>query len=1440
MATITVDVRAQTGTFKTDMDKAARASQRFARDVERQFQRLGSAIGIALTLAGASIVALTKQAIDAADNFAKMSQKVGVSVESLSTLAYAADQSGVSLQQLQTGLVRLAKNASDAASGTGDAIRAFDAMGISVKDAEGNLKSTESLLSEVAEKLSGYEDSAQKTALAVQLFGRAGAELLPLLNAGADGIAKLQSRARDLGLEIDGNTAKKAEQFNDLLSDMGELVKGFGNDLATALLPGLAELADRFVDAGIEGRKASSSAQTFADGIKAVIGVTISAVAQIQKLGAIIGAIFAQIGLFGSTLKEQFAAFAQYQKDIFDIGPIDAALKLQETGFGNVANAIDQAKSNLAALKDTFAEIDAGAEAKIAALNTRFKQQAEAANGPKGAAPAIKNLAEEAKKLAKAQAEAERRAKAMRDWFAGVAKAGADFRREIAMLAAQLQGPLAVATLQNAEAVEALNDLFFEGAITAEEAAEAMELYAEVLKRTAKEIEENSDEARELESILSRFDNIGFSGLVREIELVKQALEEATDPAVIARLQNAMGGLRQEMLVGMVGAAQQVLGSMQSMTKEGSKAYKAMEVASHALNVVLAVGAILNQGKGDPYTAFARMAAMAVAVAGLVGSIGANFGGSSGFTDTAARRQETQGTGSVLGDATAKSESILRASEITADATSQLVGINRGMLRALHALRDSIGSATNMLARGAGRAGFSDLPDPTRFRDVFLGGALSFLPLDPLGILGGSSRITDQGIIIVGDLIEGIVVGAFQEVQSRSWRFGSRRTSEEIVAVSDSLEAQFQLIISSIVDTVREGALALGLLPSEIEAALESFRLEEIRISLMDLSAEEQQAELQAVFGEIFDDLAGHVVPFVAQFQRVGEGLGETLVRVATGVQVMQEAIARLGFTLDTTDPETFAQISEGLIELVGGVNAFIEGMSSFIDRFATDEQKFEMLQSDLTRAFEQSGLVIPATRDGMWALMQSLDASNESGREQIATLLRLADVADAYYTHLERRAEEVVEALEEQFNAEAAMDYARAVGDLNRQLMELDGVSEYQIALHDVSQQYRANVARLNELARASGLVGARHEDLALAMQVAVAQMARAIAQLEEQGRQLVESLGYDALSGIDRQIAELERMEAEASSSVQSFGEAMQEAAQVASDAINLLLGDLSPLRDRQKLPLALQALREGQVGPEEVLRIAQRLFSGSAYRRVFDQVMAIGDRRQQGGQPVDPVTFAVQTMSREMRELLAEREQLLQRQEAAQRFTQAGSLAQIIADLAGARGEDFETIAQSLGLTGLDQLLTDLQLGDMDALNEYLTNLQADSYSLADLVASVTAGEQLIVDTLREAFDLDQALSFQTPDASAKPIIDEVSVPMVEAQTKQTDEVKGLREDVVGLRSELAELLAEIAGYTGKAAAHTQQIAETGSIAQVEMVGASDRSVRRTRRNPMVLEP
>ena len=452
---------------------------------------------------------------------------------------------------------------------------------------------------------------------------------------------------------------------------------------------------------------------------------------------------------------------------------------------------------------------------------------------------------------------------------------------------------------------------------------------------------------------------------------------------------------------------------IQSSMKENSKEYAAMNVLIQAANVSKAIGAVLNQASGgDPYTAFARMTAMAAAVAALGVSI-ASFGGA-GSVDPTEERQADQGAGSVLGDAEAKSESIMNALDITADATSELVGINRGMLNALRALQTGLTGASTQVIRGG--ADGSEIPVPEAVTAGWVkllsgGGILDMLGLNFIGdfiskLLGGKTKLLDTGLEIEGgaitDLINDTMVRAFADIKSKKWFGGTYKITTIFEDLEEGIGKQFALVFGSIVNTVVEAAKAIGIPLDDIQARLELFEVETQKISMEGMTGEEQQEALLAVFSKIFDDLALDIVPFIANFQKVGEGLGETLVRVATSVQVMQEAVRMLGLSLDVTDPEKFAEIAVGMAELAGGIDNFISQLKSFVGKFSTKEWQDSTAIEAVTRGFDQLGITLPSTRDGLWELVQGLDLSTESGRQQLATILELTDSLDSYYSILE------------------------------------------------------------------------------------------------------------------------------------------------------------------------------------------------------------------------------------------------------------------------------------------------------------------------------------------------------------------------------------------------------------------------------------------------------
>ena len=136
--------------------------------------------------AAGGVAVLLKSSIDMADQAGILAGKLGVTTEALSRLQYAAKLSDVSQQSLESGMKRLSRTLTESAAGTGEAAKAFEALGLSAKDLI-NLP-VDQQLGAIGDALNTVENASQKAAIAQQIFGRSGVDLIPILKEGTTGI----------------------------------------------------------------------------------------------------------------------------------------------------------------------------------------------------------------------------------------------------------------------------------------------------------------------------------------------------------------------------------------------------------------------------------------------------------------------------------------------------------------------------------------------------------------------------------------------------------------------------------------------------------------------------------------------------------------------------------------------------------------------------------------------------------------------------------------------------------------------------------------------------------------------------------------------------------------------------------------------------------------------------------------------------------------------------------------------------------------------------------------------------------------------------------------------------------------------------------------------------------------------------------------------------
>ena len=252
LARLVVSLEAQNTKLLTQLEQSEKAAQKWRSKTESAVKGVATsfktlAIGAAIAVGMAKATRAITGAVDEMDRLSKTAQKIGVTTEALSSLEYAAKLADVSSESLQTGMVKLVRSMSDAASGTERTQKVFKALGVQYQDSTGKLRKADDVFREISQRLSEMEDGSTKTAIAVELFGRSGANLIPLLNEGESGLKAMAEEASNLGLVISTEAGKAAEEFNDNLTRLGAAVDGAANKVAAELLPDMVELSNQVV-----------------------------------------------------------------------------------------------------------------------------------------------------------------------------------------------------------------------------------------------------------------------------------------------------------------------------------------------------------------------------------------------------------------------------------------------------------------------------------------------------------------------------------------------------------------------------------------------------------------------------------------------------------------------------------------------------------------------------------------------------------------------------------------------------------------------------------------------------------------------------------------------------------------------------------------------------------------------------------------------------------------------------------------------------------------------------------------------------------------------------------------------------------------------------------------------------------------------------------------
>lgn len=523
-------------------------------------------------------------------------------------------------------------------------------------------------------------------------------------------------------------------------------------------------------------------------------------------------------------------------------------------------------------------------------------------------------------------------------------------------------------------------------------------------------------------------------------------------------------GLRRQEADNQIAGMVALTSAAKGLFSEHSKGYKAMEAAEKALTVIqlartavdVAGGAARMFATLGPY-AFPAVAAML----GVMASLGFGGGGSGGSLP-----KSNDGTGTVLGDASAKSESIKRAIDSLKEVDTVMLTYSRQMAASLSAIESNISGfaalvlrTDNVNASAGVNTGFSQDTTGKVLEGIITGGGLfSEIPVVG-GIIGGigsiigslfgsKTKVVGSGLYGGAQSLEDILSGGFDasyysDIQKKKKLFGLTTSTKYSTQYSDAdsgLENQFTLILREFNNAILAAAGPLGVATSEIQQKLNGFVVNIGKIDLQGLTGEEIEEKLTAVFGAAADDMAKAAFPGIEKFQAVGEGLFDTLVRVASTVESVTSSLTMLGSSASLMSVD----LKMALADQFDSVSDFSSAVDSYFETYYTKEEQAAARTAQFATVFDSLGLAMPGTLAAFRQLVDAQDLTTAAGQVTYATLLQLAPAFADLQSALN--------------GAKSAADILSERQDLEKQLLELQGntaaIREMELANLDESNR--------------------------------------------------------------------------------------------------------------------------------------------------------------------------------------------------------------------------------------------------------------------------------------------------------------------------------------------------------------------------------------------------
>lgn len=1058
IGTLTIEMAANVARLEKDMSAARRSVDGAMQKMQRSAQMATRALGaIGIGLGASQLASFVKKAIDAGDQIAKLAQQSGIATQNIAGLQLAFRQGGGSAQEMETSIAKLV-NAMSKQTDT------FKSLNITSKDTFGALL-------QVADKFQQMPDGAKKSALAYELFGRSGLRLIPILNQGSAGLQSYIELSQKLGTSVTPETAKAFEKYNDTMDTVSAAMEGLAMQAATALVPALQSVADALLslfESGAIQRGLENLIDAFKllglimgarliSGIAGVIGGLLSVTAGMTAAtGATAGVTVAMTGLKGvmaflggpvglivtaaSALiyfsEKSYAASNSAEgladklglanDQLLNMTQIQIEQKIVEVAFELQALELQalETAAQMAVLNEQMSDPEAylfsGGQIsnELGTINKRAESFKEILEKLK---QQLVDNQDPTKKMQKGFLDISDSAESAEDKIRKLIRAYDDETLTMEMSNREKEYFLFLNELEG-KGVKTNTALYYElteaykSAQDARTQAESNLEFQEAEKKAIEarledRIKAEEDFASEAKKINDQIGQSLTDALVNGGQSAKDFIANMFKTLILRPLlQPIISGTLGALGVGASGAAMAGIpgvsgggGGMDflglaSTLKDG---YSMMangfaSVGAAATQFVAQIEVASQFGIGVFSEQAAMLAAQESAFSATAASVGAAATVIAGVAAGVAAGTFISGQYALGGD------------QIISTGLGTAIGTGIGL-----AVGGPIGGAIG----------------------AFLGGAVGGLVNRAFG--QGPKQTQNAGL--TGTISAGgTSLSSFTDWKRSGGWFSSGSSGRNYGGVDQGIVDYFNGTLALVSGSVSVMAKSIGLSTDQIAGYSE-----QIQISLLGLTQVQAQEKLQEAINNFTNGLIVKSLPVILRYQKASESATDTLTRLSQSLATANQIFKAMDLTtLDLTIQA--ADSASKLIDLTGGIDAFLSKMDFVYQNFFTNQERVDKAVNNLSETFSMLGLVMPDTREQFKDLITVIQSTGNN--TLLAALLEIAPAFDSVSTALESEANAAAQIAQNILNERVAFEtkISQALGDVaSIRQRELESIDE-------------------------------------------------------------------------------------------------------------------------------------------------------------------------------------------------------------------------------------------------------------------------------------------------------------------------------------------------------------------------------------------------------------